>query len=252
MLFSCSTVPPAKDQDQLEKERISLNYVRIQRMYSLDYADGKPVDSTGRLITDFYFDPDGNQTCTYDCESSKHELIKICRYDANGNKTTEILLGVPDFLRWKYYKMLYTHDSLNRLETMRMFNTVGRWYFGHFYYYDFQERLICDIMVDADFEAIGADSLLYRADNRDPYQKRFYLLGDSGELVLDQSVHYFYDSNRNLIEEKSFNNVNELVSRTTSCYNAEGLKEKSISWDCETNKPQTGYRYEYIRYRMPD
>jgi hypothetical protein len=37
---------------------------------------------------------------------------------------------------------------------------------------------ICDIYVDTNYDATGADSLVYNYDNRDTYQKRSYLLGD--------------------------------------------------------------------------
>ncbi len=247
MLYSCSS-PPLKNQDQLDKERISKNHIKVQRMYSLEYIDGKPIDSTAKLISEFYYDPKGNQKCVYNCENNQHELRKICEYDKIDNKVVEIWLGMTDLFKWKYYKLIYTYDSLNRLESMRLYNTIGALYFGHIYNYDIKSRLICDIQVDENFNATWADSLLYNYDSRDAYLKRSYSLGDSGEVNLNLYVSYKFDKNRHLIEEKWFDSENELKSFTTSYYNSDGLLEKSIAWDDNTKQPKTEYKYEYVRY----
>ncbi|MCX6244678.1 MAG: hypothetical protein NTU98_08235 [Bacteroidetes bacterium] len=247
--FSCSP-PQVKNQDQLEKERIYKNHIKVRKMYSLEYSDGRPIDSVTKLISEFYYDPMGNEKCVYNCENNQHELRKICEYDKNDNKVLEIWLGIKELVKWDYYKVLYTYDSLNRRESMRLFNTIGELYFGQIYRYDYQGRRVCEIFVDSDTICREGDSLFYRFESRDVFEKRSYSGGDSDSLKLESRILYDYDKNRNLIEGKSFNSNDELVARTTYNYDSHGLKEKETIWDTKKNQPKTIYTYKYLRYKV--
>lgn len=248
IFFSCSH-PSVKDQEQLIKERISINHIKVQAMYSMEYQDGKLVDATTKLISEFYFDPKGNKKCCYGRDNNQRELKTIGIYDKNDRKTMEIWLDLMEIAKWKYYKILHTYDSLNRLERLRLYNTIGELYFDQIYLYDYQGRRACEFFIDTDSICRKGDLLFYRNNSRDVFEKRSYSLDDADSIRLDSRTQYKYDNERNLIEEMTLDSQNRLLAKSTYKYDSFGLKEEETIWDVKTDKPKTIYIYKYIKYK---
>jgi len=256
--FSCSS-PVIKDHEQLEKERLSKNRVKVMRLYSVNLGKTEVNLNDKTLMKEFYYDPQGNLKTVYGYINGTRELNKIVRYDDNQNKTLEIWLKVNPYMDYQYYQMRFTYNEKNIQTSWNIHLPDGSFSAKYIYGYDAKDRLISDVYQNTVGDTIAIDSLFYLTDARDPYERRIYEYDDNSILRLHSHIKYQYNGNRLVVSEREYlgSGVDKIIDHFTNTYDENGLLRQRIRWDIDPYLPVEEWiilewlTYEYVTYKLP-